>query len=90
MFEIMAAGRPVLLCGRGEAERVLCSGPDGPAGLVVHAEAPEELARAIETLSHDRALAAEMGCRGRRLVTTRFDRAAIAADLEKELEAIAR
>lgn len=90
MFEIMAAGRPVLLCGRGEAEGVLSSGPDGPAGLVVPAEAPEELARAIETLNNDRALAAKMGGCGRRLVTARFDRAAIAADLEKELEAIVR
>jgi glycosyltransferase involved in cell wall biosynthesis len=82
MFEIMAAGRPLILTGRGEAPRVLAAAPDGPVGVVAPPEEPVELARQIRGLVADRAAAAEMGQRGRAYVFAEFDRAAIARRTE--------
>jgi glycosyltransferase involved in cell wall biosynthesis len=83
MFEIMAVGRPVLLCGRGEAQRVLEATPGGPAGLISAPEDPQELARQIRHLAGDRRLALEMGARGRAYVFASFDREPIARRIEE-------
>lgn len=88
MFEVMAAGRPVLLCGAGEAARILCGGEAGPAGVAVPAEAPDALAEAVKWLTTNRRAAAEMGERGRKHVFGHFDRRAIAGKLEDRLLAL--
>lgn len=90
MFEIMAAGRPVVLCARGEAKAIIDDADGGPAGIVVPPEEPAELAAAVRSLVLKRDEAVEMGCRGQDLVRRRFDRAAIAIDMEKVLLEVAR
>lgn len=85
MFEIMAAGKPLVLCARGEAVRVMESAPGGPAGLAAPPEEPAQLAECIRRLTSDRGCAHEMGARGASLVRARFDRAHIALELEAAL-----
>lgn len=87
-FEIMATGRPVLLCARGEAARVLSSAPGGPAGMIVPPESPADLAAAMRDLAGDRTLRETLGRRGRALVERDFDRGSIAAHVESLLEAL--
>ena len=62
----------------------------GPAGIVVPPEEPAELAAAVRSLVLKRDEAVAMGCRGHDLVRRRFDRAAIAMDMEKVLLEVAR
>lgn len=87
-FEIMASGRPVLLCARGEAARVVESAPGGPAGKIVPPERPAELAEAMRDLARDQALRETLGRRGRALVERDFERRSIAVQVESLLEAI--
>ena len=82
MFEIMAAGRPIILCARGEAERLLHLGEDGPAGLAVPPEDPPALARVVRELKIEKETAAAMGRRGKEVVRKHFDREQIANQLE--------
>lgn len=82
MLEIMAAGRVVVLCGQGEAARLIESAPDGPAGVAVPPEQPAELAGALRALASNRSRCASMGRSGQRLVSRDFDRAQIAVALE--------
>ena len=64
-LEAMAGGRPVVTTARtGIAELIRDSG----AGMVVPADRPGELARALRPLLVDRELAAAAGARGRALV----------------------
>ena len=85
MFEIMAAGKPVILCARGEAAAVLTTGGGTPAGIICPPEAPAALAAAIVRLSSSADLAQEMGCAGRRIVKSHFDREIIARQFEAAL-----
>jgi glycosyltransferase involved in cell wall biosynthesis len=85
MFEIMAAGRPLVLCARGESVQVMASAPGGPAGLAAPPEEPVHLAECVRSLVSDRPRAREMGARGASLVRERFDRERIALDLEAAL-----
>jgi len=85
MFEIMAAGKPLILCGRGEAERLMRLEVGGLPGVVVPPENPPSLASTVRSLSSQRGLAIEMGRRGRKLVRDHFDREVIARDLERVL-----
>ena len=82
MMEIMAAGRPVLLCGSGEAARLLDAALGGPAGVAVPPESPADLARAFAALAGDRGRCTAMGASGQRMVREEFDRAEIASGLE--------
>lgn len=82
MFEVMAAGRPVLLCANGEAVRVIQGPKTGPAGVAVPPESPAELADAICILTRNRAEAAAMGERGREYVFGEFDRESIGRRME--------
>jgi colanic acid biosynthesis glycosyl transferase WcaI len=62
MFEIMAAGRPVILGVRGEAERVL---RQAEAGIACEPQSAPDLARAILELAADPALCQRLGENGR-------------------------
>jgi len=62
MFEIMAAGRPVILGVRGEAERLL---GDAQAGIPCEPESAEALSRAVVALADDPALGRRLGESGR-------------------------
>jgi len=85
MFEIMAAGRPLILAGRGEAQRVFENTPGGPPGVLAPPEEPAILAERIRELVRDREAALEMGRRGREYVFTHFDREKIARNIEAKL-----
>ncbi|MCC6956065.1 MAG: glycosyltransferase family 4 protein [Anaerolineales bacterium] len=83
VFDYMAAGRPVLLAIdgviRGVVEQAGC-------GIFIPPGDPVELAAAVRRLAADRALAREMGQRGRRCVEQKFDRASLAEDLAELME----
>jgi len=85
MFEIMATGKPVILCARGEAERLLHLGEDGPAGLAVPPEDPPALACCVRELKLQKETATAMGRRGKELVRKHFDREQISYELERVL-----
>lgn len=90
MFEVMAAARPVILCGRGEAAAIVEGAEGGPAGLVVPPEDPAELAAAVRSVRLKPEEAAEMGRRGRDMVRRRFDRDMIATEMERVLRDVIR
>jgi glycosyltransferase involved in cell wall biosynthesis len=76
MFEIMAAGLPVVLSApEGEASRLVAR---AQAGVHVAPEDPVALAHAVEELASGRDAARMMGRNGRAYVLTHYDRAAIA------------
>ncbi len=64
MFPVMASGRPVLFCGRGEGARIIA---DHRAGLVVDND-PEQIAKAVRELVGDPGAAERLGAAGRRFV----------------------
>jgi glycosyltransferase involved in cell wall biosynthesis len=71
LLEIMAAGRAVVLCARGEAAELV---EGAGAGLVVAPEDPAALALALYALHHDRARVRTLGAAGRRMVERDFER----------------
>jgi glycosyltransferase involved in cell wall biosynthesis len=76
MFEIMAAGLPVILSApEGEASRLVAR---AQAGVHVAPEDPAALAQVVEELASRRDAARVMGRNGRAYVLTHYDRAAIA------------
>ena len=85
MFEIMAAGRPLVVCARGEAAAMVNAPSDGPAGVVAPPEEPAILAQRLRHLLLDREAARQMGQRGQDYVYAHFDREQIAGQLEQEL-----
>lgn len=74
MFELLAAGRPVIGSVRGEAARILTEA----GAVVVPPEDPASLAEAVRALAGKPARRAEMGRDGRAHVAAQFDRAALA------------
>jgi glycosyltransferase involved in cell wall biosynthesis len=80
VFDYMAAGRPVVLAIDGVIREVV---ETAGAGIVVPPGDPVALAEAIRCLAYDRQRGHEMGLRGRRYVETYFDRATLAAQLDK-------
>jgi len=86
MFEILAAGCPLILCARGEAERVVHMTPGHPAALVTAPEEPAALAEAVRRLIGDPALCASLARAGRELVRVHFDREKIAIEMERVFE----
>jgi len=84
MFEVMAAGLPVVLfTPEGEASRLVAR-----AGGGVHAAAgdPEALAAAVERLAADREAAREMGQSARTHAMAHYDRGRIADSFLNRLE----
>lgn len=83
LFEIMAAGRAVLLGVEGEAARIL---REAGGGIAVEPEDPEALARAIEALADDRERCHELGLAGARYVRKHCTRTALARRMMEALE----
>ena len=65
IFEIMAAGRPVILGVRGEAARLL---DEARAGVLVEPESPDQIAGAVARLASDPELCRQLGASGRAYV----------------------
>jgi colanic acid biosynthesis glycosyl transferase WcaI len=86
ILEAMAMELPVVLAATGEARRVVGS---AEAGLVVHPEAADAFARAVERLALGEESRRGMGSRGRQAVLERFSRASVAGHIERALEAAA-
>jgi glycosyltransferase involved in cell wall biosynthesis len=74
MFEMLAAGRPVIGAVRGEPARILTAA----GAVVVPPEDPYALASAIDALAADPARRAAMGRDGRAYVAAHFDRSTLA------------
>jgi hypothetical protein len=70
-LEAMAAGRPVVLSGRGEAADLVAA---AGVGVVVAPEDPHALADAFVDLSHDPERLAKLGAAGRRLAESEYGR----------------
>jgi colanic acid biosynthesis glycosyl transferase WcaI len=68
----MAAGRPIVLSGAGEAARFVI---DRGAGVVVPPADPDALAQALADLASDRQRAAALGAAGHRWVESHHGRA---------------
>ncbi len=68
-FVMMAAGKPIVMAGEGEAEQLIHA---ARAGIVVPPENPRQLARAIGKLLDNRAAAEQLGRNGRAFVAAHF------------------
>jgi glycosyltransferase involved in cell wall biosynthesis len=86
MFEIMGAGRPVILGVRGEARELL---ERVEAGLCVAPEDPEQLRDAILRLYRDRDLGRRLGENGRRFVMMHHSRERLAGQYADLLQRVA-
>lgn len=69
LLEAMAAGLPVVLGVRGEAERILRA---AEAGVTFTPEDPESLAEAVSRLADDDQLCSRLGTNGRAYVSANF------------------
>jgi glycosyltransferase involved in cell wall biosynthesis len=76
LFEVLAAGRPVIGAVRGEARAILAR---SGGALLVDPERGDQLAEAVSQLRADPALRAELGRRGRAFAEKYYDRDALAA-----------
>jgi glycosyltransferase involved in cell wall biosynthesis len=70
LFEYMAAGMPVIASKYGESARFV---QEANAGIVVDPLNPEEIAEAIQWLLDHPGESGEMGARGRRLVSEKYN-----------------
>lgn len=84
MFELLAAGKPVIGALRGEAADILREA----GALVVPPENPVALADAIRNLATDPARRAAMATQGRAYVEEHFDRARLAEQYRELLAAV--
>ena len=75
LFEVLAAGRPIVGAVRGEAREILVR---SGGALLVEPERGDQLAEAIERLRQDASLRAELGRRGRAFAEQFYDRDALA------------
>ncbi|HEV2954296.1 MAG TPA: glycosyltransferase family 4 protein [Candidatus Dormibacteraeota bacterium] len=71
LFEVMAAGRPVILAAEGESVDILSQ---AGAGLAIPPGRPEELAGAIQVLRADPVLSQSLGAAGRSYIAERMSR----------------
>ncbi len=86
MFEMMAAGRPIIGSVRGEARSIL---ERSAAAVLVAPEDPRALAEAVIGLRHDPARLAAMAANGHRFVAENYSRAELARRYETILTALA-
>jgi glycosyltransferase involved in cell wall biosynthesis len=75
LFEVLAAGRPVIGAVRGEARDILAR---SGGALLVEPEHGDQLADAVDQLRRDPDLRAELGRRGRAFAEQYYDRDALA------------
>lgn len=80
VFDYMAAGKPVVLAIDGEIRKVV---EQAQAGVWAPPGDPAALAEALARLADNPETGREMGARGRRYVESHFDRAVLAAKLER-------
>lgn len=76
LFEVLAAGRPIVGAVRGEAREILAR---SGGALLVDPERGDQLASAIEKLRADPALRAELSRNGRAFAEKYYDRDTLAA-----------
>lgn len=76
LFEMLAAGRPVVGAVRGEAREILLS---SGGALLVEPERGDQLAQAVDRLRGDPTLRAELAARGRAFAEQNYDRDTLAA-----------
>jgi glycosyltransferase involved in cell wall biosynthesis len=81
-MEAMAMRAPVVVTGVDGVPELV---DDGVNGLLVRPERPEEMARAIEAVARDPALARRLGDAGRRKVEAEFDSGRSAAVLARHI-----
>ncbi|HLZ28933.1 MAG TPA: glycosyltransferase family 4 protein [Chloroflexota bacterium] len=85
LFEVLAAGRPIVGAVRGEARDILTR---SGAALLVDPERGDQLAAAVDRLRADPALRAELSSNGRAFAEKYYDRDTLAAgylDLLREV-----
>jgi glycosyltransferase involved in cell wall biosynthesis len=85
LFEVLAAGRPVIGAVRGEARDILAR---SGGALLVEPQRGDQLAGAVNSLRQDPALAAQLGERGRAFAQQHYDRDQLASrylDLLREV-----
>jgi glycosyltransferase involved in cell wall biosynthesis len=87
LIEALAAGRPVVLSGRGESANLL---ERSAAGIVVPPEDPRALSQAIQSLSADPDLRAQFGRAGRRFADQHFGATRSAQEWEGRLNEAVR
>ena len=87
LFEVLAAGRPVIGAVRGEARAILAR---SGGALLVDPERGDQLAHAVERLRADPQLRAELGRRGRAFAEQYYDRDALARRYLQLLEDVVR
>jgi glycosyltransferase involved in cell wall biosynthesis len=87
MFEIMAAGRPIIGSVRGEARRIL---ETSHAALLVQPENPAELLEAVMVLYDAPAQRSTLGQNGRRYVAEHYSREVLAARYIALLKSLVR
>jgi D-inositol-3-phosphate glycosyltransferase len=86
LCEAMACGAPVVASDFGGFREVML---DGETGLLARPQDPDDLARKINTLLADRALAARMGEAGRKRVDALFSWRAVGDRLEEVYKCLA-
>ena len=84
IFEAMALRRPIVLGVRGEARRIVVE--EGDCGLAFPPEDAAEMVSCLRRLKGDPALGTKLGENGRRLVTTKYGRTALAERMLAALE----
>jgi glycosyltransferase involved in cell wall biosynthesis len=85
MFEIMAAGRPVIGCVKGEAAKIL---ENSGASVVVPSEDAEKLAGAIGALLDDPKRVNQMSAAGKSFVSQKFRHSVLAQQYLDVLQAL--
>src|SRR5579859_2694397 len=76
LFEMLAAGRPVIGAVRGEARDILAR---SGGALLVEPERGDQLAEAVDRLRADPSLQTELARRGRAFAEQHYDRDTLAA-----------
>jgi glycosyltransferase involved in cell wall biosynthesis len=84
LFDIMASGRPVVgdVPIDGDAPKILA---EGPCGICVDSNNPDQLAEAILRLYRNPALAEELGQNGRKLAERKYSRSVCTGAFEQAL-----
>jgi glycosyltransferase involved in cell wall biosynthesis len=86
MFESMAAGVPIILGVKGEAERILT---EANAGVTMEPEDAADLTAAVRRLHDDAERRTALGTNGTAYVRSNFDWDAIAEEYERDLRTLA-
>lgn len=84
LFEVMAAGKPVLFCGMGETLHILQADDlqSSPFGYICPPEQPKQLAEVIEKIFKERTFLEAKGALAREFVLKNYDRRQIGLEME--------